>query len=103
MVYRGRIQGGLVVTESSDLLPEGARVSIEVIPGTPQTGSEPQSPGGWNDVDSRVKACQFDAIVSSEALSFCRERDLLFDLSRAIEIAKSAFFDPWTAGSRIGA
>ena len=91
MVYRGRIEGGQVVTDSSDLLPEGARVSIEVIPDRPQTGSESQSPDGANDVDSRVNSCQFDAIVSSEALSFCREHDLLFDLSRAIDIAKRAF------------
>jgi hypothetical protein len=90
VVYRGKIKGGHVVTDPSDCLPEGASVSIEVIRPVPKVV------GGVQSLDvTETKLMGPTELTgtsfSSEALLFCREKGLLVDVNRAIDIARNCF------------
>jgi hypothetical protein len=90
VTYRGRVEGGQIVTDASDLLPEGANVLIEVLEpaGTVEAGSQPLA---GTRFDSTGAGGLIGTSVSNEAVVFCREKGLLNELSRAIDLAKKCF------------
>lgn len=45
MVYRGRVQGGVVVLESPGVLPEGAEVSVELLADLPSLDEQGKTLG----------------------------------------------------------
>jgi hypothetical protein len=90
MTLRGRVEGGQVVTEPSELLPEGAEVSIEVFIPAPSAAADSRSLAGIES-DSGTRTDFMGSSISSDALRFCREKGLLLELSRAIDIAKNCF------------
>ena len=90
MAYRGKIEGGQVVTDPSDSLPEGASVSIEVIRPVPKDVAAVQALE-VTEITSIGATDLAGTTFSSEALLFCREKGLLVEVNRAIDIAKNIF------------
>ena len=65
-------------------------MSIEVIQPDPQATADGQSLGPTEDESSGPTGL-IGISLSSEALSFCRDKGVLTDLSRAIDIGRSCF------------
>ncbi len=90
MAYRGKIEGGQVVTDPSVTLPEGASVSIEVIRPAAKVVPEVQALD-VTEITLKGPSALTSTTFSSEALLFCCEKGLLFEVNQAIDIARSYF------------
>ena len=69
MVYRGKVQSGRVVLDPPDTLPDGAKVSIEVIQPEPTAAPVPDTPPA-TEMECGVPSGLSDACLSSKAQSF---------------------------------
>ena len=101
MTFRGRVESGQVVIEPPDLLPEGAKVSIEVIQPGPEAAADRQSLDSTENVSSGPTGL-IGMSLSSDALSFCREKGLFTDLSPGHRHSQELFLDRRRASRRFG-
>ena len=90
MVYRGKVQSGPVVLDPPGTLPDGAKVSIEVIQPEPRSLLCVDTPPA-TEMEGGVPSGLADACLSSKALSFSLRIGVVSELSLAIETARKCF------------